>query len=508
MKQIFHILRKDLRRLWIEILLVLLAVVTSVRVNWLQTHPDPPTQWYLRDLLVTLMLFFVWWFTIARLIQEESLVGDRQFWITRPYERSKLFAAKLLFFVLVICLPYFVAIQISLKLGGAALAPNAAESIGEMLGFTVVISLPVAALATITRKISHWLIAAVGLLICFIAFAGFDSSIERSNVSAASDSVEFLEFGTFFILCATIVVIQYARRKTWASWLLMAFAIGFNPFIMAAAPYRNLLERKYVLLPSTHEPILHASVIEFSEQKEPEPLDPKVKKLYLYFPLRVSDLRQKHILDLNAVAIVIDTQDGFHWQSEWQNNSGHLYSYTATIQIPVLMDRQIYDQVHLAKSQVRLLFAVTDLEETESYKIVAKRDFDVPKFGHCWLGSLDGYVNCRTTSPSPELELLSLKSDDFHCPVAENVDRKLLPAGAIAHDLNDSSDDQIGPFHLRSFHFLQWYSPGVPAELSPRVCEGTPLTASSYKKGDHFRLDFGLGELRLANYRKQLDIFK
>ena len=43
---------------------------------------------------------------IVRLVQDESLVGDQQFWITRPYKRRSLLGAKLFFIVVCIALPF------------------------------------------------------------------------------------------------------------------------------------------------------------------------------------------------------------------------------------------------------------------------------------------------------------------------------------------------------------------------------------------------------------------
>ena len=43
-----------------------------------------------------------WWLLISRAVHAEALVGDRQFWITRPYEWKSLLAAKLLFLAIYI----------------------------------------------------------------------------------------------------------------------------------------------------------------------------------------------------------------------------------------------------------------------------------------------------------------------------------------------------------------------------------------------------------------------
>ncbi len=98
MTQILHIFRKDARRHWPEILVSLVLIAVFV---WYQ-----PRKWtgqaisirFVAGLLNILpaLLVLSWAFLIARLVQGELLVGDRQFWITRPYDWYKLLASKLL----------------------------------------------------------------------------------------------------------------------------------------------------------------------------------------------------------------------------------------------------------------------------------------------------------------------------------------------------------------------------------------------------------------------------
>src|SRR5439155_1011099 len=65
--------------------------------------PGPAEGW------LTLLLLAAWGFLLALLVLEEPLVGDRQFWITRPYRWPALLAAKLVFAALFIHLPSLLA---------------------------------------------------------------------------------------------------------------------------------------------------------------------------------------------------------------------------------------------------------------------------------------------------------------------------------------------------------------------------------------------------------------
>jgi len=106
MNQILNIFRKDTRRFWPEIVLSLVitaAFALIYPVQWL-----PGTGERVRELQYLASVFtglvpVSWWLLIGRVVHAETLVGDRQFWITRPYEWKKLLGAKVLFLLVWLC---------------------------------------------------------------------------------------------------------------------------------------------------------------------------------------------------------------------------------------------------------------------------------------------------------------------------------------------------------------------------------------------------------------------
>jgi hypothetical protein len=112
MNQVLHIFRKDARRHWLEIivsLLLLFGFAWKMPILWSQ-EPNfgkaQTSRWLFA--LLGICLCFSWWFLIVRVIQGESLVGDRQFWLTRPYQRRWLMAAKALFIVAFVNIPVLI----------------------------------------------------------------------------------------------------------------------------------------------------------------------------------------------------------------------------------------------------------------------------------------------------------------------------------------------------------------------------------------------------------------
>src|SRR5579872_589291 len=111
MRQTLHIFKKDVRHLWFEITLALSVVVgfafTGARqALWLIV---PGTNRIAAWTLVMFLLPLAWWMLIARVIHDEALPGDCQFWITRPYSWKSLLGAKALFILTFISLPMLLA---------------------------------------------------------------------------------------------------------------------------------------------------------------------------------------------------------------------------------------------------------------------------------------------------------------------------------------------------------------------------------------------------------------
>src|SRR5229473_2455346 len=116
MKQILNIFKKDVRHYWRESV-VSIALMAAFAWYDVRSWANEGLTGYAYEAgsfffdsrflsgLVNVLLPISWAFVIVRVIQGESLVGDRQFWVTRPYEWKKLLAAKILFILVLINLP-------------------------------------------------------------------------------------------------------------------------------------------------------------------------------------------------------------------------------------------------------------------------------------------------------------------------------------------------------------------------------------------------------------------
>lgn len=152
MKQALRIFRKDFDYLRIEVAVFLLLCAVFV---WM-------SQWS-EELLE---LAAVW--LVARAVHADAVPGDRQFWLTRPYSRRGLIAAKLLFVAVCISLPIAVAeLTIALKSGFSLKEAIPTLLLSQTLLF-VFGGLPVLGLAALTSGMIPFFLTALGLALVFL----------------------------------------------------------------------------------------------------------------------------------------------------------------------------------------------------------------------------------------------------------------------------------------------------------------------------------------------------
>ena len=158
-QQALHIFRKDVRHLRFEIagilLLSIILVLAGVQ-TWegLQSRGGPESD---SGGPLNVLLPIAWSLLIARAIQTEALPGDRHFWLTRPYSRSGLLLSKALLIVAFINLPLLVAQAAIISLDGLPLLSNFGGLLWNQVLISVLLLLPVAAMAALTRNLAQFL---------------------------------------------------------------------------------------------------------------------------------------------------------------------------------------------------------------------------------------------------------------------------------------------------------------------------------------------------------------
>jgi hypothetical protein len=223
MRQAIHILKKDIRHLWIEIAVVLasnflFAFIHTHQAFWQSKAELPQT---VAAFFATFLLPISWWVLIVRAVHGETLTGDREFWPTRPYSWKSLLAAKALFIVVFVNLPILAAQASILQAHGFHLRSEFTSLLWNQVLLTVVLFLPVAAVGALTTGIVQFLLIGLVVWVALLLLSmqirvfasvmagGFWGPMEWINASYA--------LGILALAVPVILIWQYAQRRTTAA---------------------------------------------------------------------------------------------------------------------------------------------------------------------------------------------------------------------------------------------------------------------------------------------------
>lgn len=498
MNQVLHIFRKDVRHFWIEIVLSCAVLLYVGRLDWVHSSPHKEFRWiYEAQSFVVLLLVFAWWILIARVVQDESLVGDCQFWLTRPYRWKNLLAAKILFVIVVIHVPAVLLYITLLKLAGYPLLSRSAEILQVTTVTSLLLLVPVAAFAVVTKTLWRWLL--ILLVLVFVGIAGIASLAFMFGVGGGrvADEGAFgaLQPTAFVVLLFAVILVQYARRRPLRAWLLIVFAFACVPLIGLVIPYRMLMDRQFPA--SNSKPVLLQVMPPTTTSKSPV----ESGRLYVSLPVKGTGMAENTIVTVRGLLVTIDAPNGTHWKSDWQSTRNSFYPGNESGQLSFLMEKALYDAVNSQSSHIRVLLAIAELRETNRQNIVAADRFVVPNVGACWLVHYPGVesafgFDCRTNGGGPKNLLVTLASDESTC-LAE-PDRKTPQTSQILTE--GGGFEPLLPLTLRSFAFGP-LDPSHP-EVRPQLCPGTPLNFSAYEPFRSTRVEYDLGEVRLGDYTK------
>src|SRR5262249_11511164 len=159
-------------------------------------------------------------------IHQDAIPGDRQFWITRPISWKSLLVAKVCFIVLFITLPTFVIDWVVLS--ALHLAPGShLPGLLWKAGATTAGMLQVAAVAAVTRNLAQYILVSIILLYVTFALFGVVNFVDPSLFWQSLDWAQTSVITPFLLLMALSTLIwQYARRRTWASRVVLACCPG------------------------------------------------------------------------------------------------------------------------------------------------------------------------------------------------------------------------------------------------------------------------------------------
>ena len=218
MSVILHVMRKDLRRLWLPLALLAACGLTALTLSGtgLSAHPE-----LARVLFFTAAFFFLLGMvTIGWLVQEDSARDTNAFWRSRPITPGCLITAKLAL------IGGAVALSIALiHFAGGGLTSKEARMMVCILAST---SLACVAVAAVTRNLGEYLLIGALFAVSSDAIAGllrilFPSALPVTRT--LNDSHSLISAAIWILLSAAALVAQYRIHRTSLSVALLGAAV-------------------------------------------------------------------------------------------------------------------------------------------------------------------------------------------------------------------------------------------------------------------------------------------
>jgi len=496
--QILHIFRKDVRHHRPEIVLSLIAWVAFA---WRETGRINPwnnlsVEYEVLLSLLSALLPIAWVFLIVRVVHGETLVGDRQFWVTRPYEWKKLVAAKLLFILAFVNVPLLLLQIFLLRKAGFPVVPQISGLLQVQALWSVCVILPVITLAAVTASTGQFLLVVLGAVLYLIAAASLLRIVPHANAGVAgADSLAFsLAFLVGIGTSLAVVLWQYMRRITSGPRVLLLCAAVLILIIFAAMPYRYIINHMYPQPIAGQQP----SVTLAFDRTRPAWHEGGFRErnnVHVWIPLLVSGIAHGSEVLVAGKMVSIQATGGQRWTSEWYGGSGqYLLPDTQRDQTILAIDKDFFERVKATSVRLHINFALLPRRAREKTRIVAQASgFAVPGNGRCSFSPIDkAAISCVFPLKSPSL-LIATKWDEGTCwqQKTGNFTTGITFYGYIS-PLGAADTFDVSPIRTAPLFWMQ----------GAYACSGTPLTFySGWNSLQGFREEVEIDGIRLADYQ-------
>lgn len=377
---IWHIFKKDWKLIWVFVAIVAaLQGITELVLAKARVSDDNPMLTLLAQNLPTGMIFFMM-FLIGAIVLLDAIPGLRQDWLIRPIRRRDLLLEKLLFAVIAVEGPIFLAnVGLGLASGFSfhSVLLVSAERVLYLLFYLV---LPIFVFASVTKNMTEAFIFACGftfIMGVFLTIADYvNTNANRTLTTTMGSGIGWIGELTRFaiVLMAAIVILrfQYFFRKTFLSRALVFF-FGFLIFVSLFLPWKSVfaIEEHLSPDPAATRDLSVAFNPEVGRYQPPSGLNNSTyagegRDADVFLPLRVSGIRAG------------DTLITDHSEVKLFDSGGKLVYHGSTIGIEV--DNAALAATGEARHQ-KITLPVSLYKQFQGQPIQAKLDYSFTLFG-------------------------------------------------------------------------------------------------------------------------------
>jgi hypothetical protein len=213
-KQALRIFLKDVRGLWGLITLLMAAIGCFALLDAAGSSNAV--------IAVELIVMVSVWFLIGRAIHEDGLADDNEFWLTRPYDRGSLLAAKALMAVFVVAVPLLIANAAILAIQSLSIPTNLGGLALRQLYISFWLIAPPFAISSITRTAAQNVLAWIAM--AAIALLTWFPGITRANNDFRFENEKYA-LAVALVLILSAALLQFFSRKTRWGRVMVATAI-------------------------------------------------------------------------------------------------------------------------------------------------------------------------------------------------------------------------------------------------------------------------------------------
>lgn len=509
MNFVLHIFRKDTRHLFPEILITLAftaAFAWAAPVQWFSSVGEVGGRFpSLLAPLLRILLPIAWLVLISRLIHDESLVGDRQFWITRPYTWPTLLASKLLFLAVFLYLPFFLMQIYLLHHAGLDVANALPDLLRYHLRLTAIFFLPFVVIAAVTSTFAR---LALSLLVAVLYLVGvFALGTQILGRRMMPPHVEALCAILFSAVLAATLLLQYATRRTRAARISLIGLPLVLLLVVLLAPAKTLINHTYTALPPASTPTLALDPDLVRQEPGSGPPQRFDENVLLSLPAQQTGMPPGLRFKAKGIAVNIDTAQGFHWTSPFLQTGTDLSATSKDPVVAFLLPASVFDRIHDTPVDLHLQIAGL-IYETEAPVTIAASlpTFAAPGRGLCPLYPEGVTANCRYALRLPTVIDFSADVSNHLCGIdpapasPPNSGGRLVAKHFIGSDDNNLAFD-FDPVATTPFQLA--VAESTPDHFEPAyLCPGAPVTFTPHQLTRHGQLSFSIRNLILAPYAK------
>ena len=478
MRETFHIFRKDVRRHWPEILVGLVLLGFYVRLSLKPPQPQLyqgglfPLFRFSLEAVRPLTVFF-WIFLSIRVVHGETLVGDRQWWTTKPYEWWSLLAAKELFLLVFLNLPLLGVQLYLLRHAGFPIMRNLSGILSVQLMLAVILILPTVALASVTRGFGQVMLG-LGAIVLFLWFAfATIEKIPNNDMSFVAEAANTVAPLLLLGCILAAVGCQYSRRKTWLSRGLLAAGAFSVWTISALTPYGKLVERKYPIADHTWTPNVSLIIRKATQPTKELASWERFSTAPLGFRLKIAGIPEKHWVHVAGVRPILESTGSGNWDPGWEQGRTDFWDPEDQRELQYSIKRQDYERLKGRDLRLRMEVALTEYEESEPSDFVVKYpEASNEALGICGWNQKTHTLDCRKPVRTVQM-LVSVRPAELTCPDQDHRDEF---DGDVSHVLTNSSEVEPG------FDPIQRYQ--LPFPLNPVIvfADGKMKTRSRFAR--------------------------